>query len=230
MPTNTKPKPKHKHSLACIGVDQSYARTGISLTVDGRLVTVTSVDLSHYPTKRDKRMIVSSKVCDAVSACFRHGCKNVIVILERVRLFSKDFISQPYIMSMGAMNAAISDKVYASFPTQAMTGNLEVMSVETRAWKSSVVGSNKKCDNLFGVPPEKWLTVDYVQTKYPEFRDNIMHPSKRQKKSKKNFSFLSDDAQSVVYMEYDNDACDSACISLFPWSRHDWPSLLELVD
>lgn len=224
-------KPKQfKHKLACVGIDQSYVRTGISLTVDGLLVAVTSVDLSHYESKRDKRMIVSTKARNAVQACFSHGCQNVIVLLERIRLFSKDFISQPYIMSMGAMNACISDKVYSSFPLQATTGMLEVMSVETRAWKASVVGTIKKRENNFGVPPEKWPTVQYIYTKYPEFRDNIMHQSKRQKKSKKNFSFISDDAESVVYMEYDNDACDSACISLFPWSRPDWPSLLELVD
>ena len=228
MPTKSNVKIMHK--LACVGVDQSYARTGISLTVDGNLVAVKSVDLSDYDTKRDKRKLVSAHVRNAVQACFNNHCRNVIVLLERIRLFSKDFISQPYIMSMGAMNACISDTVYNAFPAQALTSNLQVMSVETRVWKSAVVGTYKKQDNPFGVPPEKWPTVSYILTKYPEFRDNIMHPSKRQKKSKKNFSFLSDDAKSVVYMEYDNDACDSACISMFPWSRPDWPSLLELVD
>lgn len=218
------------HKLACVGVDQSYARTGISLTVDGRLVLIKSVDLSHYEAKRDKRRIVSGHVRNAVNSCFNNNCRNVIVLLERVRLFSKDFISQPYIMSMGAMNACIADTVYNTFPTQTLTSNLQVMSVGTKTWKASVVNTTKKQDNPFGVPPEKWPTVNYILTKYPEFRDNIMHPSKRQKKSKKNFSFISDDAKSVVYMEYDNDACDSACISLFPWSRPDWPSLLELVD
>ena len=218
------------HKLACVGVDQSYARTGISLTVDGHLVLVKSVDLSHYDTKRDKRKIVSGHVRNAVQSCFNNNCRNVIVLLERIRLFSKDFISQPYIMSMGAMNACIADTVYNAFPEQVASGNLEVMSVETRAWKSSVVGTTKKQENMFGVPPEKWPTVEYMIRNYPEFRDSIMHPSKRQKKSKKNFSFLSDDSSSIVYMEYDNDACDSACISLFPWSRSDWPCLLELVD
>ena len=223
-------KTKRRHKLACIGVDQSYARTGISLTIDGLLVAVKSVDLSHYDTKRDKRTIVSSHVRNAVQACFRNNCNHVIVLLERIRLFSKDFISQPYIMSMGAMNASIADTVYNAFPAETATSRLQVMSVETRAWKSSVIGTNKKQENMFGVPPEKWPTVEYMIRNYPEFRDNIMHPSKRQKKSKKNFSFLSDDASEITYMEYDNDACDSACISLFPWSRHDWPSLLELVD
>ena len=191
---------------------------------------VTSVDLSHYPEKRDCRVIVSSSVQKVVSKCFSKGVDNVLVLLERIRLFSKDFISQPYIMSMGAMNAAVADKVALSFPNELSEGRLEIMSVETRAWKSAVVGTIKKQENNFGVPPEKWPTVNYILTKYPEFRDSIMHQSKRQKKSQKNFSFLSDDAQSVVYMEYDDDACDSACISLFPFSRDDYFNLLVSVD
>lgn len=218
------------YNLACIGVDQSYKRTGISLSIDGRLMMVTSVDLSHYPEKRDCRVIVSSSVQKVVSKCFSKGVDNVLVLLERIRLFSKDFISQPYIMSMGAMNAAVADKVALSFPNELSEGRLEIMSVETRAWKSAVVGTIKKQENNFGVPPEKWPTVNYILTKYPEFRDSIMHQSKRQKKSQKNFSFLSDDAQSVVYMEYDDDACDSACISLFPFSRDDYFNLLVSVD
>lgn len=218
------------YNLACIGVDQSYKRTGISLSIDGRLMMVTSVDLSHYPEKRDCRVIVSNSVQKVVSKCFSKGIDNVLVLLERIRLFSKDFISQPYIMSMGAMNAAVADKVALSFPNELSEGRLEIMSVETRAWKSAVVGTIKKQENNFGVPPEKWPTVNYILTKYPEFRDSIMHQSKRQKKSKKNFSFLSDDAQSVVYMEYDDDACDSACISLFPFSRDDYFNLLVSVD
>lgn len=218
------------YNLACIGVDQSYKRTGISLSIDGRLMMVTSIDLSHYPEKRDCRTIVSSSVKKVVSKCFSKGVDNVLVLLERIRLFSKDFISQPYIMSMGAMNAAVADKVALSFPNELSEGRLEIMSVETRAWKSAVVGTIKKQENNFGVPPEKWPTVNYILTKYPEFRDSIMHQSKRQKKSKKNFSFLSDDAQSVVYMEYDDDACDSACISLFPFSRDDYFNLLVSVD
>lgn len=227
---NRKSNIKVMHKLACVGVDQSYSRTGISLTVDGHLVAIKSVDLSGYDTKRDKRQLVSAHVRNAVKACYSNHCRSVIVLLERIRLFSQDFISQPYIMSMGAMNACIADTVYNAFPTQTLTSNLQVMSVGTKTWKASVVNTTKKQDNPFGVPPEKWPTVNYILTKYPEFRDNIMHPSKRQKKSKKNFSFLSDDGQTVTFMEYDNDACDSACISLFPWSRPDWPSLLELVD
>lgn len=191
---------------------------------------VTSIDLSHYPEKRDCRVIVSNSVQKVVSKCFSKGVDNVLVLLERIRLFSKDFISQPYIMSMGAMNAAVADKVVLSFPNELSEGRLEIMSVETRAWKSAVVGTIKKQENNFGVPPEKWPTVNYILTKYPELRDSIMHQSKRQKKSKKNFSFLSDDAQSVVYMEYDDDACDSACISLFPFSRDDYFNLLVSVD
>lgn len=219
-----------RHKLACIGVDQSYKRTGISLTIDGHLRMVTSVDLAHYPEKRDCRVIVPNAVHKVVSKCLSSDIDHVLVLMERVRLYSKQFISQPYIMSMGAMNAAISDKVILSFPVHAAEGRLEVMSVETRAWKAAVVGTIKKEDNPFGAPPEKWPTIKLIQSKYPEFREKIMHPSKRQKKSKKNFSFLSDDAKSVIYMEYDDDACDSACISMFPWSRPDWSSLLISVD
>lgn len=218
------------YKLACVGVDQSYKRTGISLSIDGHLRMITSVDLSHYPQKRDCRKLVSNSVNKVVSKCLSHDIDNVVVLLERIRLFSKDFISQPYIMSMGAMNACIADTVCFNFPNEISSGRLEIMTVETRAWKSAVVGTIKKQENMFGVPPEKWPTVNYILTRYPEFRDAIMHPSKRQKQSKKNFSFLSDDGKSVQFMEYDDDACDSACISLYPFSRHDWFNYLVSVD
>ena len=38
-----------------IGIDQSYHRTGISISADGNLLRVKSVNLEHYKTNSQKR-------------------------------------------------------------------------------------------------------------------------------------------------------------------------------
>ena len=44
-----------KYSEVCIGIDQSYNNTGISIAADGKLIKVKSKWLDHYKTNREKR-------------------------------------------------------------------------------------------------------------------------------------------------------------------------------
>lgn len=211
-----------KYKLSCVGIDQSYKRTGISVSCDGTLKLVRSYDL-HKMSKHDARMKIASQVDAAVKSALSKS-EHVVVLLERIRLFSQQFISMPYILSMGMMNGAVYDDLASHFKDDMESGKLEIMTVETRAWKKAVVGTTKGAANDYGVPENKWPSVMWLSDNYPEFEDFFLLESKSKKKTKSNFEI------DGCFYEYDDDAVDSACISLFPFSCPDWSSKLEAIE
>lgn len=211
-----------KYKLSCVGIDQSYKRTGISVSCDGTLKLVRSFDL-HKMSKHDARSKVARQADSAVMSALSKS-EHVVVLLERIRLFSQQFISMPYILSMGMMNGAVYDNIAYHFEDEMKSGKLEVMTVETRAWKKAVVGTTKGAANDYGVPENKWPSVMWLSDRYPQFEDSFMHKSKSKKKTKSNFEI------DGSFYEYDDDAVDSACISLFPFSCPDWSSKLEAIE
>lgn len=211
-----------KYKLSCVGIDQSYKRTGISVSCDGTLKLVRSFDL-HKMSKHDARSKVARQADSAVMSALSKS-EHVVVLLERIRLFSQQFISMPYILSMGMMNGAVYDNIAYHFEDEMKSGKLEVMTVETRAWKKAVVGTTKGAANDYGVPENKWPSVMWLSDRYPQFEDSFMHKSKSKKKTKSSFEI------DGSFYEYDDDAVDSACISLFPFSCPDWSSKLEAIE
>ena len=180
-----------------IGIDQSYNRTGISISADGKLLKVKSIDFAKYKNntqKRNKLRHTLEKVSDSVSL---KGVE-VICVIERIRLRSQGFLNINYIKSIGALNSIIID---------VMTGmNIPVYSVDTRCWKSQVVGTSKPKKNKFGVPDEKWPTVKWCINKGFEFAILKEVTGRREKGT-----FVKNGTK----YEYDNDASDSAAISQF---------------
>lgn len=211
-----------KYKLSCVGIDQSYKRTGISVSCDGTLKLVRSYDL-HKMSKHDARAMIASRADAAVKSALSKS-EHVVVLLERIRLFSQQFISMPYIMSMGMMNGAVYDNIASHFKGEMESGKLEIMTVETRAWKKAVVGTTKGAANDYGVPENKWPSVMWLSDHYPQFEDCFLLKSKSKKKTKSNFEI------DGCFYEYDDDAVDSACISLFPFSCPDWSSKLEAIE
>ena len=211
-----------KYKLSCVGIDQSYKRTGISVSCDGTLKLVRSYDL-HKMSKHDARTKIAKQADVAVKSALSKS-EHVVVLLERIRLFSQQFISMPYILSMGMMNGAVYDNLASHFKDEMESGKLEIMTVETRAWKKAVVGTTKGAANDYGVPENKWPSVMWLSDNYPEFEDCFLLESKSKKKTKSNFEI------DGCFYEYDDDAVDSACISLFPFSCPDWSSKLEAIE
>lgn len=211
-----------KYKLSCVGIDQSYKRTGISVSCDGTLKLVRSYDL-HKMSKLDARMKIAKQADAAVKSALSKS-EHVVVLLERIRLFSQQFISMPYILSMGMMNGAVYDNLAYNFQEHIESGKLEIMTVETRAWKKAVVGTTKGASNDYGVPENKWPSIMWLSDNYPEFEDSFLLKSKSKKKTKSNFEI------DGSFYEYNDDAVDSACISLFPFSCPDWSSKLEAIE
>ena len=83
---------------------------------------------------------------------------------------------------------------------------IETYSVDTRCWKSQVIGTSRPEPNKYGVPPEKWPTIKWCIEH--GFKNAII---KEITGRKTKGTFVRDDRR---YM-YDNDAADSAGIAMF---------------
>lgn len=196
----------------CIGVDQSYRRTGVSVSVNGVLKLAKPIDLSSFKSKAEKRLAVSRHLSNLLSHVLaRHSPGEVVCVLERIRTFSHKFLSVPYIKSMGALNATIADLMWQN--------SITCYSVDTRAWKSGVVGYSSPASSRhpealafskhFNVDPKKAPTALFIYRSYPAiFKHDAVHQvtSRRQRGT-----FIS---KSGCRCEIDDDLCDSACISL----------------
>ena len=119
---------KRKYSQVCIGIDQSYNNTGISIAADGKLIKVKSVWLDKCRSNSERREKLR-KVLDKVLKSCVDNSENVVCILERIRLQSRGFINIDYIKSIGALNSVIVDvcSLYC----------VQVYSVDTRCWNTA---------------------------------------------------------------------------------------------
>lgn len=182
----------------CIGIDQSYENTGVSISADGKLLKVTSLYLGNLKSNSEKRRCLKSFLTKVIQKV-KPRCKNITCVIERIRLRSQGFINIDYIKSIGALNAVIVD-VMTDY-------GISVYSVDTRCWKSRIVGTCKPMDNSYGVPPEKWPTVQWCISK--GFKNKILKDVSDSRKEKGTFKI-----GDKKYM-YNNDAADSSAISMF---------------
>lgn len=135
-----------------IGIDQSYKNTGITIAVNGEVFRVYNVKLETFPNNSERRRELKERLIPVVKELLRsYEPINIICIIERIRLQSKGFLSIDYIKSMGALNALIVDIMYRY--------HINTFSVDTRAWKSAVVGTSKPQENKYGITPEKYPTI-----------------------------------------------------------------------
>lgn len=197
---------KMKYSNICIGIDQSYQNTGISLNADGQLKKVRSVQLGKYKNNSEKRKALSDELEKLLNSIDGKS-QNVVCIIERVRLRSQGFLNIDYIKSIGALNALITDKMAEH--------GIDVFSVDTRCWKSTVLGTSKGASNDFGVPEEKWPMVQYLLDR--GWEQSILIPVEG-RKEKGTFT------RNGKKFMYNNDAADSAGIAMF-WSVGDHEKL-----
>lgn len=186
-----------KYKQLSIGIDQSYKNCGISISADGQLLKVTHIKLEQCRTNTDKRRLLKAYLDNMLKA-ITSKADSIICIIERIRLHSQGFLNIDYIKSMGALNAVIID-IMDEY-------DIPVYSVDTRCWKSQVIGTSKPKDNNLGVPKEKYPTVEWCIKQ--GFENSVLRTVKGRKK-KGTFT-----RNGIRYM-YDNDACDSSAISMF---------------
>lgn len=190
-------KKQYKYKKVVIGIDQSYNNTGISIAADGKLVKVKSLHLDKYKFNTERRRALANTLSGLLRAVYPKA-KEVVCIIERIRLHSQGFLNIDYIKSIGALNSVIIDTCSEY--------NIPVFSVDTRCWKSQVIGTSKPMPNKYGVPEEKWPTVRWLIKQGWE-ASILLEVNGRKTKG----TFIRDGQK---YM-YNNDAADSAGIAMF---------------
>lgn len=186
-----------KYKQLSIGIDQSYKNCGVSISADGQLLKVTHIKLEQCRTNTDRRRLLKAYLDNMLKAIISKA-DSIICIIERIRLHSQGFLNIDYIKSMGALNAVIID-IMDEY-------DIPVYSVDTRCWKSQVIGTSKPKDNNLGIPKEKYPTVEWCIEQ--GFENSVLRTVKGRKKKG---TFI---RNGIRYM-YDNDACDSSAMSMF---------------
>ena len=205
---------KKQYKEIVIGIDQSYANTGMSVVADGVLRDVKGIRLEHYKTNTEKRREISKQL-NALLAIACKKAKRVICLVERARTRgggpqSANFINVDAIKAMGALTAIIVDGCALY--------DVAVFSVDTRCWKAAVVGTSQPQANRYGVPDKKWPTVKWVIAQGLEHKILIDLTGTRKTKG----TFIRDGRK----YQYNDDAADSAGIAMY-WVVGDRDKLKE---
>lgn len=177
-----------KYNKIVIGFDQSYINTGVGIAADNKLLNVTSFKDKFRGLKSpsDKRKCISIVLHELIKKSLNRASE-VTILCERIRTFSgggkgkqKGFISMNYIKSTGALIATIVDVAHEY--------NIKVHSVDTRSWKSKVIGNSKSVGK-----DKKSSTIKFV----------------------KNLGFDVEYTTKTGLIKFDDDAADSGCIALY---------------
>jgi len=191
-------------NVISIGIDQSYKCTGVALSYNNILKSATCIKTEHLKNNSEKRKIIQNTlnaIFNKAQMLSKKYSAEVKVTIERIRLKSQGFLNINYIKSIGALNALIVDLAYSY--------NFPVCSVDTRAWKSAVVGTSKPKNNPYGFDPKKWPTILWCINK--GYKKHIIeHVSNRQTKA-----VITDEGERYTY---NDNIADSICISLYPFT------------
>ena len=123
--TNGKADSNFKKRRCIIGIDQSYAKAGISIAVDGKLKKVTSIDMKYITTKRAKRLELKKVLRKALNKCLlKFDANEIAVIHERVRTFTAGAELRPDVIKAHTQLAVYICDTAAEF-------DVETFSVDT---------------------------------------------------------------------------------------------------
>lgn len=186
-----------KYKKIVIGIDQSYKRTGLSICCDGKLKRISSITMDGLENNTEKRVRLHDELLMVIHKT-KAKSDDVIIICERIRLRSQEFINEDYLKATGALISVIVDIAYKY--------DIPVYSVDTRAWKACVVGTSKPKENKYGVDPHKWPTILYL--KNSGYLKEILIP------------YVGRATKGIIEIKgnkykFNDDAADSACIALF---------------
>ena len=191
-------------NMIVIGIDQSYKDTGVSVSFNNKLKIAKHMPLEELKNNSQRRCELQKflfNVFSNIHILAQDKQAKVIVVIERIRLRSQGFINIDYIKSIGALNALIVDTAGGfDYP---------VYSVDTRAWKSTVVGTSKGKDNTNGIDPKKYPTILWCNRNgYCKYIKQYIGNSRKQ------IGVFEDEKGKYIY---NDNIADSICISLFPF-------------
>lgn len=179
-----------------IAIDQSYTRSGISVCINGKLKLVTSTNFKGLKSPSEKRKHLGDIIDRLLLKASQKGYE-VVIFVERIRTFSNfgnkgkgnafgQGLKPDYIKKTAALISRIVDVAFEY--------GVKVYSIDTRSWKSQIVGSSKAKKDQSGKRDAKGDTVKYIQS----LGFNLYVRTDRNGKDL-----------------YDDDAADSACMALY---------------
>lgn len=193
-----------KPPIISIGIDQSYTRTGIAMAYKGKLKKIEYIDFRGLKKKTEKRRAVAEKLEKYIKVGLKYATpEEIVIVCEKIRTFSSQssgveafameapILSPNYIKATGALIASIVDVAFDY--------GIQVYSVDTRSWKSVVLGTSKPlCEPLEGVSnPQKIRAIKYIMELGFKKELEIIGPRNSLR-------------------GYCDDAADAACIALYP--------------
>lgn len=197
-----------------IGIDQSYDCTGIAVISDlstgfPRVEDTAKLYLKNEcDTPAEARYMLRSALECMISSLAEEntfqGTKGICVIYERVRLFTAGHIAEEYIKNMSMMVGMIEDLCWQL--------DIDCYSVDTRAWKSKVVGTTKPLENDKFVDPKKYPTIKYVEEELgivEDIRDILPDDTRKR-------NYLVDNGIKYVY---NDNVADAICIGLYGYIK-----------
>ena len=200
-----------------IGIDQSYTRTGITVLENKSIVEMLSIEYRGCKNNSEKRAYLENTLSELMDCVNSH---NPLVLTERIRLRSQGFLSENYIKSTGALISTIIDFFY-------YWNEVPVYSVDTRSWKSQIVGNSKPLNNKYGINPEKYRTILYMRD-----RGLLNHIAEEYEgRGEKGVIWanrtLSDGKKEKVRIKINDDLADSYCIAMYGFLPKDKQKLKE---
>ncbi len=150
-----------KISKICIGIDQSYKNTGWSICKNNKIIKYGNISPQASETNSDKRKYIINNIRQLIEESLsevKSDPNKIIIIVERIRLRSQGFLNVDYIKSTAGLIINIIDLAHEY--------NINVYSVDTRSWKSKIVGSSK------GKKKQVLITKGKNKGKYKTITDN----------------------------------------------------------
>lgn len=191
-------------SKIVIGIDQSYKCTGITVLYDGNnILYMKGIKYDDCKNNTEKRNLLREKIKGIILFLTKTYINSeIVIIVERIRLYSQNFISEDYIKATGALISVIIDTAYSY--------GIHVYSVSTQSWKAQIVGTSKPLDNPYGINKEKYPTILYLKSK--GLLNRLVEPYNG--KGKKGIILVKIDGEKVP-CKINDDIADSYCICMY---------------
>ena len=176
----------------CIGIDQSYTNCGWSICLDGNILEYGNIAFKGLNSNSEKRKEVHKVLTQLIEKSLSEvnsEPNKVIVVFERIRLYSQGFLSMDYIVKTAGLISTIIDTAYEY--------NIKCYSVDTRSWKKQIVGNSK------GQKKKVLITKGKNKGKYRTVTDNKTETLNH---VKNNFG---------IDTKGDDDIADAICISKY---------------
>lgn len=193
----------------CFGFDQSYTNTGIAIA---GITYKKQIDILHcesiggggggIESKFEFRKRLTNRVA-ALMRKYRASAENCYALCEAVRVHKDGNMSINNHLSWGALQGCLSDLFYQRY-------DILLRIVDTRAWKSKVVGTSKPAEHAPpSVDPKKWPTIEYVMHVHDIPKEQIAWPLGPRTR---NYAWIDADGNKFTF---NSDICDACCIAIY---------------